>query len=149
MDDPAEEEEETGPTINEDHYVIGYGPKTIEAIMSAVSQSFKLFWDGSVSMFMETALSSSNNKDVLKVLLELRRKTQNLEEPPVTFMHGIESEVLLRHTLMQLKEDEQRAFEAKQRAAQDKPEDEENEEEEEEEDMGIDGDESEEKLTTF
>ena len=58
MDDAMEEEEETGPTINESHYVLGYGPKTIEAVMQAVGQSFKLFWDGSISMFMETALSS-------------------------------------------------------------------------------------------
>lgn len=64
-------------------------------------------------MYTDTALSSSNNKEALKVLLELRRKTNGCEEPPVTFMHGIETELLLRHTLMQMKEDEQREFEAK------------------------------------
>jgi len=64
--------------------------------MNAIKCSFKLFWDGSISMYMDTALSSSNNKEVIKVLLELRRKTQTDDEPPVTFMHGIETENLLR-----------------------------------------------------
>jgi 3-phosphoglycerate kinase len=100
QEEPAEEEEDTGPTINSDHFVLGYGPKSIEAIKTAIKQSFKLFWDGSIGMFLETALSSSNNKEALKVLLDLRRCTDKLEEPPVTFMHGIESELLLRHTLM-------------------------------------------------
>jgi hypothetical protein len=145
----VEEVEETGPTIPENHYIIGFGPKTTEALEGAVRCSFKLFWDGSIGMYMDTSLSSKNNKDLLKVLLDVRRKTAEDREPPVTFMHGIDTESMLKQTLMILKDDEQKALEAKMRAAQEKVEEEDEEEQEEEEDMALDGDESEEKLTTY
>lgn len=74
--------------IPEGHYVLSYGPKTIGAIQDAIRTSFKLFWDGSVSMFQDTVLSSKNNKDVLNELLLMRRKTNDDEDPPITLLHG-------------------------------------------------------------
>ena len=145
LDLPVQE----GPSIPEDNYVIGYGPKTITALQEAINSSFKLFWDGSISLFYDTFLSSCNNKDILKTLLEMRRKTNDDEEPPVTLLHGQETEKVLRKTLMFIKDEEQKMLEAKQRAAQQKLEEvDEEEEEENEDDMDL-GDESEEKLTTF
>lgn len=104
--------------IREGSYVLCFGPKTVRAIQSAIAKSFKLFWDGSISMYRDTFLSSANNKDVLRTLLDLRRATNEHEEPPVTFMHGQETEKFLRSTLLVMKDEEQKALEAKQRALQ-------------------------------
>lgn len=104
--DVAEDEqqpEEVFDQIPEDHHVICYGPITIEYIQQAVSESFKLFWDGSVSLYLDTILSAKNNKDVLNTLLETRSQTNDDEEPPVTLLHGYETEKLLRQTLMRIK----------------------------------------------
>ena len=57
-------------------------------LKQAVNYSFKLFWDGSVSMFQDTVLSSQNNKEVLNTLLDMRTKSNEDEEPPVTLLHG-------------------------------------------------------------
>ena len=145
-----DEEEEVidpnGPKIAQGHYVIAYGPKTLALIQEAINNSFKLFWDGSISMFVETFMSSGNNKEVVKTLLEARRRTQSDEEPPITLLHGLETEKLLRQALLLIKDDETKAFEQKQREALQKAEEDEGEEEEEGMDMD---DESEEKLTTF
>ena len=65
-------------------------------LKQAVNQSFKLFWDGSISMYQDTVLSSQNNKEVLNTLLEMRTRTNEDEEPPVTLLHGQETEKLLR-----------------------------------------------------
>ena len=100
-------------------------------------------------MYYDTFLSSCNNKDILKTRLEMRRMSNEHEEPPVTLLHGQETEKVLRKTLMFIKDEEQKALEAKQRAAQQKLEEVDDEEEEEnEEEMDL-GDESEEKMTTF
>ena len=48
--------------MNTSDYILQFGPKTIDAIMSAVNDSFKIFWDGSISMHKETVHSSTNNK---------------------------------------------------------------------------------------
>jgi len=68
--------------------VLAYGPKTMRSLKQAVNQSFKLFWDGSISMFQDTVLSSQNNKEILNTLLEMRTRTNEDEEPPVTLLHG-------------------------------------------------------------
>lgn len=62
----AEEEEEDAPAeeeknIPEGHYLLGYGPKTIEMVQQAIDSSFKLFWDGSVGMYIDTVIASRNN----------------------------------------------------------------------------------------
>lgn len=63
------------PKIGEETYVLLLGPKTVKAIQRAVRLSFKLFWDGSVSLFKDTVLSSSNNKEVLNTLLDVRTRS--------------------------------------------------------------------------
>lgn len=68
--------------------MLAYGPKTMRNLKQAVNYSFKLFWDGSVSMFQDTVLSSQNNKEVLNTLLDMRTKSNEDEEPPVTLLHG-------------------------------------------------------------
>jgi hypothetical protein len=60
----------------------------MRSLKQAVNQSFKLFWDGSISMFQDTVLSSQNNKEILNTLLEMRTRTNEDEEPPVTLLHG-------------------------------------------------------------
>lgn len=78
--------------MNTEHYLIQYGPKTMEALYFAINNSFKLLWDGSISMFRETVKSSSTNKNFLLNLLEMREATQEHECPPVTLIHGYETE---------------------------------------------------------
>lgn len=137
------------PSIAESHCIIAFGPKTVYALQEAIKLSFKMFWDGSVSMFFnDTILSCVNNKDVLNTLLEMRTKTNDHEDPPVTLLHGQETEKVLRTTLMRIKIEQQEALEAKKRAAEEYvPEEEDDEENEDEmEDLA---DESEEKISTF
>lgn len=77
------------PGIAESQCIIAFGPKTVYALQEAIKLSFKMFWDGSVSMFFnDTILSSVNNKDVLNTLLDMRTKTNDHEDPPVTLLHG-------------------------------------------------------------
>lgn len=93
--------------------MISYGPKTIGKIKKAINESFKLFWDGSISIYQDTFLSSQSNREILKTLLEMRRKTNEDKEPPITLMHGNDTEGMLRLTLMSIKDEEQKALEAK------------------------------------
>ena len=48
--------------MNQSDFIIQFGPKTMDAIIEAVSESFKLFWEGSISMQVSTQHSSTNNK---------------------------------------------------------------------------------------
>jgi len=91
--------------LNPEEYLLQYGPKTLAALKNAIRTSFKLFWDGSISIYQETALSSTNNKEFLTTLLEMRTNTEHDEEPPVTLIHGAESESTLRKTLLRIKID--------------------------------------------
>ena len=151
----VDEEEEDAPAgeeknIPEEHYLLGYGPKTIEMVQQAIDSSFKLFWDGSVGLYIDTVVASRNNLDVLNTLLEMRTRTNEDEEPPVTLLHGQETEKVLRQSLMRIKIEQQEALDAKRRAA------EEHQAQEEEDEMEMDdnddmdlADETEEKITTF
>jgi hypothetical protein len=102
--------------IGDNQYILQYGPKTIDYIMKAIDQSFKLFWDGSISMNIDTVLSSKNNKDALNTLLEMRTRTDEHEDPPITLLHGKETEQVLRTTLMRIKVEQEEAAEANRRA---------------------------------
>lgn len=105
---PAEELEETKDetvVISERDYVLQFGPKTVDAIVEAVNTNFKLFWDGSVSMFNDTAHSATNNKHFLKALFEMRELTETHQEPPITLMHGQETFATVRDSLMRIKKD--------------------------------------------
>jgi hypothetical protein len=42
----------------------------------------------------------------------MRIRTQNDEDPPITLLHGNETETVLRHSLMRLKVEQQEALEA-------------------------------------
>lgn len=44
--------------LNPEECLLQYGPKTLNQLKAAIRSSFKVFWDGSISMFQETALSS-------------------------------------------------------------------------------------------
>jgi hypothetical protein len=48
----------------------------------------------------------------LTTLLDHRTNTEQDEEPPVTLIHGADSEVTLRKTLLRIKIDQQEALEA-------------------------------------
>lgn len=100
-------------------------------------------------LFKDTVLSSQNNKEVLNTLLDLRTRTNEHQEPPVTLLHGQETEQVLRNTLMRIKIEQQEALDAKKRAAEEKVEDEDEEIGMEEEDAMDLADESEEKISTF
>lgn len=142
--------EEEGPSIPQDHYVLSFGPKTVKAIQDAVRLSFKLFWDGSISLFSDNVLASVNNKEVLNTLLDVRTRTNEHEDPPVTLLHGQHTEKILRDTLTRIKVEQQEALEAKKRALEDHQAKEEDEDEDMIEDDNMDlADESEEKISTF
>ena len=87
-EDGGDNAEEGPQGIPEDHYVLAYGPKTIKALQDAIKLSFKLFWDGSVCLFLDSILACANNKEVLNTLLDVRTKTNEHEDPPVTLLHG-------------------------------------------------------------
>lgn len=101
QEEDAEAGEET--KIPDDHYLLGYGPVTVQMLQKAIDSSFKLFWDGSVGMYIDTVIASRNNLDVLDTLLEMRTRTNEDEEPPVTLLHGQETEKVLRQSLMRIK----------------------------------------------
>jgi hypothetical protein len=67
-------------------------------------------------MNIDTVLSSKNNKDVLNTLLEMRQRTDEHEDPPITLLHGGETEKVLRTTLMRIKVEQEEAAEANRRA---------------------------------
>lgn len=47
--------------------------------------------------------ASEFNKTMVARLLEFRTRTANDDEPPVTLLHGSETETVLRHSLMRIK----------------------------------------------
>ena len=99
-------EDEAVDVCGSGEFVLEYGPKTIQMLIEAVNSSFKLFWDGSISMYKDTNHSASNNKKFLLNLLEMRLATQEHQEPPVTMMHGPETEECLRESLFRIKQDQ-------------------------------------------
>ena len=100
-----EEQKDEFMTVSERDFVLQFGPKTVDTLLDIVESSFKLFWDGSIAMFNSTAQSSTNNKQFLKTLFDMRVNTQEHQEPPVTLLHGVETESTLRDALMRIKHD--------------------------------------------
>lgn len=76
-----------------------------------------MLWDGSISFFKDAVLASSTNKQLVQRLLDFRARTHNDDEPPVTLLHGQETETVIRHSLMRLKVEQQEAAEAAKRKA--------------------------------
>lgn len=60
-------------------------------------------WDGSICLYLDTVLSSGNNVQFLKDLLDVRTNSEDDLEPPVTLIHGAHSEQCLRKTLTRIK----------------------------------------------
>ena len=89
--------------IHEDEYVLEFGHLTRTQIQREIEASFKLFWDGSISPFKDAVLASETNKIVVSKLLDLRLRTANDEEPPITLLLGSETETVIRHSLMRLR----------------------------------------------
>jgi hypothetical protein len=73
------------------------------ALQHAVDTSFKLFWDGEISTFVDTEKSSDNNKQFLNHVLEMRMRTEQDQEPPVVCVHGAGTEKCLKQTLVHIK----------------------------------------------
>lgn len=61
-----------------------------------ISQTFKLLWDGSLSPSHDSVGISPTNKQFVEALLELRVTTQNDDEPPVTLLHGPETDSVVK-----------------------------------------------------
>merc|ERR1719266_235064 len=80
-----------------------------------LAHSFKVFWDGSISLYKDTVCSSTNNKEFLNKLLDVRMHSDQHQEPPVTLIHGLETEMTLRETLMRIKIEQAEELERKQK----------------------------------
>ena len=126
-----------------DDFILQYGPETMNELGHLINHSFKVFWDGSVSLYKDTVHSSTNNKEFLNKLLDIRMHSDQHQEPPVTLIHGFETEMTLRETLMRIKVEQAEELERKQKALM------EQEEESEEEDDMDDLEESKEEISTF
>lgn len=125
-------------------------------LSSYVMDSFKVLWDGSISIWLGHHLASMSNKKFVEDMQSMRQATENDTEPPVTLLHGEQTQQVLMNQLTRIKvEQKQAAEEAKWQAKQakllrkqqrkeageeDEEEDEEEEEPaEEEEEEGEDG----------
>ena len=84
----------------------------MDEIISSINTSFKLFWDGSISLFNDTAHSSTNNKVIINALLAMRNQTDIDSEPPVTLLHGDDTEKTVREAIIRIKIDQQEEMEA-------------------------------------
>lgn len=62
------------------------------AIVDVINSSFKVFWDGAICLYTDTVRSSSNNRDFVNALLEMRTESEQDQEPAVTLIHGAHSE---------------------------------------------------------
>lgn len=132
--------------------------ETGDLLLQMLQQSFKLLWDGSLSPSNDAAAISPSNKQFVEALLDLRVTTQNDDEPPVTLLHGIETDSVVKQALLKIKVEQQEALEEQKRKAKeaklaarlarqaagedDDEEEEEEEEEQKEETMTNNGDES-------
>jgi len=112
-DDTLKSKMTNSPHLDSGEYLLQFGPETMSELLHYVSHSFKLFWDGSISLHKDTALSSTNNKDFLNKLLDVRMHSENDYEPPVTLIHGQETAMTLRETLMRIKAEQQEELERK------------------------------------
>ena len=58
--------------MNTEEFMLQYGPDTMAELSQLLSNSFKVFWDGSISLYKDTVHSSTNNKEFLNKLLDIR-----------------------------------------------------------------------------
>lgn len=126
-------------------FVLQYGPETMLDLAYLLAHSFKVFWDGSISLHKDTIYSSTNNKEFLNKLLDIRMASDQHQEPPVTLIHGYETEVTLRETLMRIKVEQQEEMERMKQKALEQDDESLNEGEED----IVDLEESKEEISTF
>lgn len=71
-DEEVKRSTEKSAQMKADEVVIQYGPETIKELHKLLKSSFKVFWDGSISLYKDTVHSSTNNKEFLNKLLDVR-----------------------------------------------------------------------------
>ena len=86
-------------------------------LTETINCSFKVLWDGSVSLFKDSILAASNNKDLVSTLLTLREQSANDPEPPITLLHGTETEQVVKSSLLRVKVEEAERLEEQKRIA--------------------------------
>ena len=112
-----EETANLGPRMNPEEFMLQYGPDTMAELSQLLTNSFKVFWDGSISLYKDTIHSSTNNKEFLNKLLDIRMVSDQHQEPPVTLIHGHETEITLRETLMRIKVEQAEELERQKQKA--------------------------------
>ena len=58
--------------MSAEEVMLQYGPETMAELGHLLKHSFKVFWDGSISLYKDTVSSSTNNKEFLNQLLDVR-----------------------------------------------------------------------------
>lgn len=53
---------DSGDKIEHDEYVFEFGDQTVDVLCQEMEKSFKMLWDGSISIMKDTILASKNNK---------------------------------------------------------------------------------------
>jgi len=91
-------------------------------------RSFKVFWDGSLTLFKDAVLASESNKVFVSTLLDHRKATHDDIEPPIALLHGTETEIVLRQAIMRIKVEQAQALEEQKRRARAEGDEEEEEE---------------------
>mmetsp|Transcript_39604 Transcript_39604/g.38159 ORF Transcript_39604/g.38159 Transcript_39604/m.38159 type:complete len:153 (+) Transcript_39604:481-939(+) len=75
-------------------------------------------------MFKDAVLASNSNKRLVQCILDHRKDTQEDQEPPLMLIHGSESEVVLRSSLMRIKVEQAELLEEQKKKARADGEDE-------------------------
>jgi hypothetical protein len=102
--------------------VLEYSDATREDLQALIPSTFKLLWDGTLSPLPPSVTADSahallTNKLFVERLLDLRVNSQNDDEPPVTLLHGSETETVVRASLLRVKLEQQEAQEEAKRLA--------------------------------
>jgi hypothetical protein len=109
--DEGEKEEEPKPReIESDEVILEFGESTTGLLHSRVNSSFKLLWDGQVSLFEGHHLASMSNRDFVETLQKLRLCSDQDQEPPVTFTHGSQTAKILHTALTRIKFEQNQAL---------------------------------------
>jgi len=125
---------------------LDFGEETQAKVKEAIDSSFKLFWDGCLTFFPDCQIASSANKNFVKELLDMRDRTANDVEPPVTLLHGEQTETVLTHCVRVIKREQEEFQEEQKRKAKEAAR---AAGEEEEETAGQQFEDSEDKMTTI
>jgi hypothetical protein len=61
--------------IDANDYVFEFGTNTMFSLNMTVEKTFKVLWDGSISLFKDCMLANTNNKSFVSHLLDMRQRT--------------------------------------------------------------------------